>query len=75
MFQGANSYGQLGQNHQDDKIVPEALHFVPGNLEFLSGGGGHSLVIFGLYIIFWIDCVEIVISHLEHIVKIYSWFF
>ncbi|CAH1786323.1 unnamed protein product, partial [Owenia fusiformis] len=41
---GANSYGQLGQGHIDDKFLPTLL---PTNecIFSLSGGGGHTLAI------------------------------
>ncbi|XP_033753080.1 LOW QUALITY PROTEIN: secretion-regulating guanine nucleotide exchange factor-like, partial [Pecten maximus] len=42
---GANSYGQLGQGHTDDKILPGDVTPSDINIRSVTGGGGHTLVI------------------------------
>ncbi|XP_077177710.1 secretion-regulating guanine nucleotide exchange factor isoform X1 [Paroedura picta] len=45
---GANSYGQLGLDHKQDVLLPQALKEFAGSpktLRNVAGGGGHSAVI------------------------------
>ncbi|XP_069133300.1 secretion-regulating guanine nucleotide exchange factor-like [Argopecten irradians] len=42
---GANSYGQLGQGHAEDKLLPGEVTPVDISIQSISGGGGHTLVI------------------------------
>ncbi|EDV28782.1 uncharacterized protein TRIADDRAFT_52018 [Trichoplax adhaerens] len=41
--QGANSYGQLGLGHTDDKITPQKMPNLNFKPKWIGGGGGHSV--------------------------------
>ncbi|XP_060083459.1 secretion-regulating guanine nucleotide exchange factor-like [Ylistrum balloti] len=42
---GANSYGQLGQGHTEDKFLPGDVTPADINICSITGGGGHTLII------------------------------
>uniref|UniRef100_A0A8C7YEA9 Secretion regulating guanine nucleotide exchange factor n=1 Tax=Oryzias sinensis TaxID=183150 RepID=A0A8C7YEA9_9TELE len=48
LFQGANSYGQLGQGHAEDQLVPRlsgVSELQTKAIRVVRGGGGHTAVI------------------------------
>ncbi|XP_021350357.1 secretion-regulating guanine nucleotide exchange factor-like isoform X1 [Mizuhopecten yessoensis] len=42
---GANSYGQLGQGHTEDKLLPGEITPTDIGIRSITGGGGHTLAI------------------------------
>ena len=44
-LQGANSYGQLGVGHTDDKLLPVRVELESCEVKQISGGGGHTIVL------------------------------
>lgn len=47
-LQGANSYGQLGLGHTEDKLLPSAVQIETSKartLKQITGGGGHTILL------------------------------
>lgn len=42
---GANTHGQLGQSHTKDQFLPQSSAPGTADLQHITGGGGHSLVL------------------------------
>lgn len=49
LFQGANSYGQLGHGHTNDILCPTLIPETNQSIQCVVGGGGHTLIIDSKY--------------------------
>ncbi|CAH1256948.1 SERGEF [Branchiostoma lanceolatum] len=65
---GANSYGQLGVGHRDDRHSPQQLEGVNFRVKAVTGGGGHTVLISAegrLFVCGWNQKGQLGLGHRE----------
>ncbi|XP_066276079.1 secretion-regulating guanine nucleotide exchange factor-like [Branchiostoma lanceolatum] len=67
---GANSYGQLGVGHRDDRHSPQQLEGVNFRVKAVTGGGGHTVLISAegrLFVCGWNQKGQLGLGHREDV--------
>ncbi|XP_035672428.1 LOW QUALITY PROTEIN: secretion-regulating guanine nucleotide exchange factor-like [Branchiostoma floridae] len=67
---GANSYGQLGVGHRDDRHSPQQLEGVNFRVKAVTGGGGHTVFISAegkLFVCGWNQKGQLGLGHREDV--------